>query len=167
MMRRDGVGLSSILIAQNNLAGTYESLGRNEEALELKRDVYSRRLELLGEEHVDTFTAGTNYAMTLRQLGRYDEVKTLTRKMMPVARRVLGERDMITLSMRTYYAQSLYKDNSATLDDLREAVATLEETTRLSKRVLGNLHPITGGIVGDLQQSRAMLRYRETQSRSA
>ena len=87
--------------------------------------------------------------------------------MMPVARRVLGERDMITLSMRTYYAQSLYKDDDATLDDLREAVATLEETARLSKRVLGNLHPIAGAIEGDLQQSRAKLRYRETPPRRA
>ena len=74
---------------------------------------------------------------------------------------------MITLSMRGIYGQSLYGDNGATLDDLREAVATLEEIARISRRVLGNSHPVTGGIEGSLKRSRATLRARETQSRSA
>ena len=35
------------------------------------------------------------------------------------------------------YAQALYKDPGATLDDLREAVAELEDTERTARRVLG------------------------------
>jgi len=45
----------------------------------------------------------------------------------------------------------------ATLDDLREAVTTLEETTRLARRVLGGAHPTTVWIEGALQGSRAKL----------
>ena len=37
----------------------------------------------------------------------------------------------------------LYKDNSATLDDLREAVATLETRNGLARR-LGGAHPLLG-----------------------
>jgi tetratricopeptide (TPR) repeat protein len=159
-----------LLVAQNNLASTYEALGRYEEALEMKRNVYSRRLELLGKEHKDTLSAGSNYALLLRHLDRYDEAKLLLRRTIPVARRVFGDTNANTLRMRWVYAVALYEDPGATLDDLREAVATLEETERISQRVLGNLHPVTGAIENELRNSRAALRARETRetpSRSA
>ncbi len=47
----------------------------------------------------------------------------------PVARRVLGESHELTLRIRLGYAQTLYGDPGATLDDLREAVTTLEPLT--------------------------------------
>ena len=84
------------------------------------------------------------------------------RKMIPVARRVLGENNGITLRMRSGYANALYRDDDATLDDLYEAVTTLEETDRIARRVLGSAHPLTGGIERDLQKCRATLGARET-----
>jgi hypothetical protein len=66
--------------------------------------------------------------------------------------------------MRTLYAQALYKDASATLDDLREAVTTLEEIERIARRVLGGAHPLTTDFERDLQKARAALRARETPS---
>ena len=48
------------------------------------------------------------------------------------------------------------------LDDIREAVATLEETERTARRVLGGTHPDTASIEEDLQKARAVLRARET-----
>ena len=64
--------------------------------------------------------------------------------------------------MRWAYAQSLYRDADATLDDLREAVSTLEDTTRTARRVLGAEHPTTMGIETSLQNARRVLRARET-----
>ena len=55
-----------------------------------------------------------------------------------------------------------YEDPAATLDDLREAVTTLEDTVRIARRVLGGAHPITSSIEAALRQSRAVLRARET-----
>ena len=56
------------------------------------------------------------------------------------------------------YALALYKDDGATLDDLREAVTTFEETERTARRVFGSAHPLTEGIEGDLRRSsRAIL----------
>ena len=83
---------------------------------------------------------------------------------MPVARRVLGESHDLTLRMRWSYAAALYKDDGATLDDLRESVTTLEETERTMRRVLGGAHPLTTGIEADLRKARAALRARETPS---
>ena len=51
-----------------------------------------------------------------------------------------------------------------TLDDLREAVNTLEDTGRIARRVLGGAHPLTEGIEEELRGSRAILRARETPS---
>jgi len=69
--------------------------------------------------------------------------------------------------MRFNYAQALYDDPGATLDDLREAVTTLEDAERISRRVLGGAHPITFSIDRDLRIARAALRARETPPRSA
>ena len=79
-----------------------------------------------------------------------------------MARRVLGESDELTFKLRRMYAQSLYRDAGATLDDLREAVTTLEEATPIARRVLGGAHPLTGEIEHRLREARAALRARET-----
>ena len=58
--------------------------------------------------------------------------------------------------------QALFRDPGATLDDVREAVATLVETARISRLVLGGAHPITMGIEEALRNARAARRARET-----
>ena len=50
------------------------------------------------------------------------------------------------------------EDPGATLDDLREAVTTLEETLRTARRVLGGGHPMTGSIARELQSALSRLR---------
>ena len=62
--------------------------------------------------------------------------------------------------MRWAYAKSLFKDPAATLDDLREAVTTLEDIERTVRRVFGGAHPVTVQIEGDLRKARAALRAR-------
>ena len=62
------------------------------------------------------------------------------------------------LRMRLNYAMALFMDDDATLDDLREAVTTLEKTERIARRVLGGAHPTTTGIEENLQGARALLR---------
>ena len=69
--------------------------------------------------------------------------------------------------MRWGYAVALYDNKGASLDDLREAVTTLEETERTARRVLGGAHPIAVTIERSLRNARAALRAHETPSRSA
>ena len=99
-----------------------------------------------------------NYALSLIDQQRPQEVKTLLRRTLPVARRILGESNDLTLTMRSIYGQTLCEDPGATLDDLREAVTTLEETARTTRRVLGGAHPHTTGIDACLRESRVALR---------
>ena len=61
----------------------------------------------------------------------------------------------------------LHKDDGATLDDLREAVNTLEELERTARRVLGGTHPQVSLVECHLRNARAKLRARDTPSTSA
>ena len=63
------------------------------------------------------------------------------------------------------YARALYEDDGATLDDLREAVTTLEDVERTARRVMGGAHPLTAAFEEYVRDARAALRAREaTQS---
>ena len=68
-------------------------------------------------------------------------------------------RSLKTAAPRTLwcYARALYHDDSATLDDLREAVTTLEEIIQTARRVLGAAHPLTRGTESNLRDARAAL----------
>ena len=81
---------------------------------------------------------------------------------MPVAGRVFGDKDRLTLKMRLVYAEALYRDPGATLDELREAMTTLEDTERIARRVFGGANPLTAWIVESLREARAALAARET-----
>ena len=155
MERRLGGSEADILAVQANLAMSYQALGRLEQALRLKRDVYSGRLKLNGVEHEYTLQAANNYADSLVFLDRFEEAKSVLREVISVVRRVLGENHDSTLRSRWTYARALYLDPSATLKDLREAVTTLEDMVRIARRVLGGAHPLTGGIEDDLRHARA------------
>ena len=76
---------------------------------------------------------------------------------MPLARRVLGEGHRLTLKMRWCYALALSRDNGATLDDLREAVTTLESVANSWKQVFGQAHPETPMVQGALEMARKTL----------
>ena len=69
--------------------------------------------------------------------------------------------DIATLSVTALKALITMADG-ATLDDLREAVTTLEETKRTAQRLLGGAHPIVAAIERALGGARAALRARET-----
>ena len=65
---------------------------------------------------------------------------------------------------RSVYAQSLYRDDQATLDDLRKAVTTLEDVDRIARRVLGGAHPLAVDFVHSLQKARAALAARDVEA---
>ena len=56
---------------------------------------------------------------------------------------------------------ALYRAAGATLDELHEAVTSLEDAGRIARRVLGGAHPDVARIEGALREARAALRARE------
>jgi hypothetical protein len=146
---------------QGNLAISYAKLGRDDDVLRMRRDVYSGWLKLEGREHELTLVAANNYASTLIHLKRPQEAKGLLRRLLPVAQRVLGESNGSTLKMRTFYAASLFENPDATLDDLREVVETFEDAARIARRVFGGAHPLVSTIEHNLRISRTARDARE------
>ena len=108
-------------------------------------------------------TYAFNYARDLVELRRFEEAKALLRKTMPVAQRVLGESHDLTITMKWHYSWALCEDTAATLDDLREALSTLEDTERTARRVLGGAHPEAVAIEAPLRAAQAALHARELQ----
>ncbi|CAH0367399.1 unnamed protein product [Pelagomonas calceolata] len=161
MLRRIGASEHRMLVAQSNLATTYDAIGRHEDSLRMTREVYAGTLKLEGAEHESTLLEANNYAAILAQLQRFKEAKSLLRRTIPVARRVHGERHILTLRLRKIYAKVLFYDSGATLDDVREAVTTLEDNARVTRRVFGGAHPATSSVERDLQDARAALRVRD------
>ena len=161
MRRRLGDSEANMLAVQGNLARTYRALERLEQALSLRRAVYSASLRLFGMDSRESLIEANGVANLLNDLKSFEEAKSLLRKIMPVAQRLLGESDELTIAIRMTYATSLYDDKGATLDDLREAVTTLEDGGRIARRVLGGTHPMTSGIERYLQNARAVLLTRQ------
>ena len=164
MMRRVGSLESDILAVQNNLANAYRMVGRTEQALQMRQDIYSGYVKLLGKEHERTIRSAHNYVNLLLDLRRIEEAKSLLTKTIPVAQRVFGACNDTTLRMRMNYATTLYGDPTATLDDIRKAVTTLEEIEKTARRVFGGAHPTVAQVEGSLQYARDTLCDREMQS---
>ena len=93
--------------------------------------------------------------MTIREGERNNQKRLESAAVATVGTRRAGGRT------RWFYAKALYTADGATLDDLREAVDTLEETTRIARRVLSGAHPLTADIEEALQEARAALHSSE------
>ena len=74
-------------------------------------------------------------------------------------------RNRVPKLLFTIVVQAHYEDPGATLDDLREAVKTLEDTAPTARRVFGGAHPLTTAIETSLRDARAVLRAREAGKR--
>ena len=122
----------------------------------MKRDVYSRRLKLNGEEDSETVLTANNYAASLNAAQRFEEAKSLLLKTMPVTRRILGEGNRLTLALRKHYAEALFAPENASRDDQREAVAVLADNAKARRRIFGTNHPAT--IRALRMQERAKMR---------
>ena len=146
MLQRLGSPEYNILAANGNLAISYEVAERMDEALRIRQYLYARVLQKNGEEHRETLIEANNLANLLFRLDRFEEVKSLLRKAMPTARRTIGDDHDLTLRIWWSYGRTLYRDPNATLDDVREAVTTIEDTVRIARRVMGGAHSLTSAI---------------------
>ena len=133
----------SALVTQGNLASTYQLVGRPEDALRLRRVVYRGVLQRYGEDSVEANTEALNLALILRDTGNDPEAKELLRARIPVAERSLGRENYVYFRLRWTYAKSLADAADATLDDVVQAEALLDDTYTRFRRVMGDRHPDT------------------------
>ena len=170
MRRRLGQSEGALLVVKGNLATTYDGLGRLEEALPLRHEVFSEFVKRIGVEDERTLASAMNYACTLRDLDRRTDAtgqphtwhrsqraKFLLRKLIPVARRVLGEGHEQTIRMRLVYAMCLSDPDAAPRDDVAEATTLLEELLRTAQRIYGPANPLVKNIKETLEYAQKKL----------
>ena len=135
----------AVLGAQSNLADCIDDLGRCDEALVLRREVYARQVATFGMPHKNTILEGYNLADSMIKLELYDESTTMVRdELLPAARRLLGPDHDLTISLNENLAKCIVMANSDyTRDDLLKADMILQDVVQRRRRVLGPAHPET------------------------
>jgi len=145
-----------MLHVKGNIAACYSSLGQNEEALALRREIYARSLALGISSH---FIDVVNLSVSLQKTQRHTEAKFFLREQLPKARRALGTEDNVFLRLRGIYASTLLwgADDRASRDDVVEAVTIHEELASTTRRVYGEFHPFAKLIKKELAHAQAKL----------
>ena len=162
MERRIGAPERDILGAQSNLANTYNQLGRFEEALRVRRDVYSGSLRLTSiDARQCTLVAALNLSTSLVNNRKFAEARAFIRDQMALAKRVHGSDHPTTLDFQWGYARVFILDNDATAEEIAEAAAILEKTLKIAQRVLGREHPSTGYYRHALEIAREQIALRQ------
>lgn len=122
----------------NNLATSYRSMGRGQEALELDEAVAERRQAILGPEHPDTLKSLHNLANSYAALNRHEDALRLDRTVYERRRATLGPDHPDTLMSMGGLATSHYF-----LGQDEECLKLREEVYQRTQALFGRDHADT------------------------
>ena len=151
------------VVQRDNLASCYNDLGRYEEALKIHREIYAFETARNGFTE-GTLTTALNISMILCDTERYSEAAAFSSKGVGESTRLLGFDHDITLRLRSNYAMAIYMDPYSSLQDLTNAVETMENVLRVRRRVFGDC-PRTTSDTWKTEAARAILAERTSERR--
>ena len=151
--RLDDTG--NLLVCKDNLALCYSRLHLEEKALPIRKENYANYLAVRGQRDSTTLLAAMNLACSLRATGRFDECLSFLRDTMPTAKRVLGADNEVYLNFVWTFSDCINRDRNLSRDDLLDAVATIDDSFRRSRRVMGPQHPLTSEIERHLELAKS------------
>jgi tetratricopeptide (TPR) repeat protein len=122
----------------DQIATSFESLGRSSEAEPLFKDALECRRRVLGDDHPDTIRSINNYAGVLDSLGRAPEAEPFFKEALERRRRVLGDKHPDTIISLGNYAMVL-----DSLGRAPEAEPLCKDALERCRQVLGDDHPVT------------------------
>ena len=147
--RRIGASEHNMLIVQQNIANSYQSLLRNDDALRMEKAIYASRVRLSGEFHEKTLISALNLSIALVRANKARESVTFSRPLLPKVRRELGAENEVCLRFAHAYVYAVM-NCAASRDELIFAEKLHEDTVRRFRRVLGPAHPSTSKAEADL-----------------
>ena len=153
---RLGAPEENIIATKDNLGICYARLGRDEDALALRCELYTRSVAL-NHSSFERCGLALNLCNSLVDTNRCSEGTRFLRKILPEARCGLGLDHGLYLKLRWTLAICLFKDDGAPQDNLVEAVTILEELSTTARQVYSNCHPYTTRIQGHLEAARSTL----------
>ena len=136
----------TILIAKSHIAGCYEQLGREDDLLNTRREVYLGMVELRGTSDYTTILAANQLMGALFKYDHSAEAMELLEKTIPQAERALGPDASVTLDLRWNYGYLSFSELRPPWDERtrkKEAQikADLADLLQRKRRVLGSAHP--------------------------
>ena len=134
---------NAVLAAKANLASCLANVGRHEEALRLRRDVYARSSILHGSASDDALLDAANLASSLIVSQAFDEVIPFLRERILVANQAFGPDHVRALDLAAFLSEALRLNPDATRADLSESESILVNVLQRQRRVLGPAHPNT------------------------
>jgi tetratricopeptide (TPR) repeat protein len=142
----------------NNLANSYEALGRHTDALKVREETLALRKAKLGPDHPDTLMSKYNLARSYTVVGRYAEAIKLCEETLALQKAKLGSDHPETLRCMHNLAETY-----SALGRHADALKLHEEALSLRKAKLGPDHPDTlasmcslGASYGNLRTSGAV-----------
>jgi hypothetical protein len=136
-------------------------MNRREEALDLRREMYTRAVSLdLPAETIYLYVV--NLSASLVNTERFDEATSFLREQLPKARRALGAEDDTVLQLCWHYTSSICEADGATRDDVVESMKLHEDLGRTTLRIYAPAHPPAKNVQGTLKYARAKLAVFDT-----
>ena len=126
------------LVARNNLAVAYWSVGRLEQAIPLFERTLTDRERILGPEHINTLISRNNLAKAYQDAGKLEQAIPLFERTLADRERILGPDHPDTLTSRNNLAGAY-----ESVGRLKQAIDLYERTLADTERVLGPDHPDT------------------------
>ena len=142
---------------RKNDPGCYGELGRDEEALDIYRQVYQNWVDKHGPDHKCSLWAAEDLIKCLKKLQQYTEAQDRARAAFPLALRTLGAEDLVTLSLRDLDARLTLSRDGASSQDKIKALVVLGSVFKVRRRVQGRDHPDTRELRDDLDTIRTVL----------
>jgi tetratricopeptide (TPR) repeat protein len=136
--RHRGPDHPDTLRSMNNLANSYDVLGRYADALKLREDTLALRKVKLGPDHPDTLQSMGSLANSYAALGRHADALKLYEDTLALQKAKLGPDHPDTLGSMNNLAIRYYA-----LGRHADALKLFEETLALRKAKLGPDHPDT------------------------
>jgi tetratricopeptide (TPR) repeat protein len=126
------------ILCMNNLAYSYASAGRTQEALNLFEETLEVRKATLGPDHRDTLRSMNSVAERYLEAGRMQEALKLFEETLQLRKATLGPDDPDTLLSMNNLALGYERVGRA-----QESLKLYEETLQLRKATLGDNHAET------------------------
>mmetsp|Transcript_4642 Transcript_4642/g.14053 ORF Transcript_4642/g.14053 Transcript_4642/m.14053 type:complete len:161 (-) Transcript_4642:89-571(-) len=127
--------------AQSDLANCLGDLGRHDEALVIKREIYRKSRAALGDTHEETIILAINLSTSLAHANGSEAI-TLLRKTLPDTQRGLGDRHDFTFRVVGLFAE-VVAQSATSREEVVEADALVEKYIQIVCQVLGRGHPLT------------------------
>ncbi len=145
----------AVLKDQSNLTNILSSLGKQEEAYSLTRQIFTQFKRLRGLEDYNTLTTALNLANHLKHQRKYREARDLLEETVPIMRKVLGSHhctisSIVTLADVMMACECVVpediterKPQAVSLETSRAAAKLYDEAYASSRRLFGDDHPET------------------------